>query len=66
MGKTATSKLAEADSLDATASKITKKDPESSRELHELARAKRKSAIKQLKRKPRKGFGTRRPAVLGA
>jgi len=64
MGKTATSKLAEADSLDATASRIVKKDAESARELRELARAKRKSAIKQMRRRPKRGFGTNR-RVLG-
>lgn len=62
MGKNAQSKLAEADSLDSTATKIAKRDPESSRELKELARAKRKSAIKQMKRRPKR---SQRPAVIG-
>ena len=65
MGKTATSKLAEADTLDATANRIVKRDAESARELHDLARAKRKSAIKQMKRRPKKGFGSRIPTVIG-
>lgn len=47
------SKLAEADDLDNRAGKIAKRDADSSRELRELARVKRKSAIKQMKRRPK-------------
>ena len=54
MGKSAESKLERADFLNATASKIRKKDAESARELDELARTTRKSAIRQLKRRPKR------------
>lgn len=53
MGKSALSKLAEADDLNKTATKIRKRDGESARELDDLARRKRKSAIKQMKRRPK-------------
>ncbi len=58
MGRTAESKLEEADRLDTRASKIVKRDPVSSQALKDLARTKRTSAIRQMKRKPgRKGSG---------
>lgn len=53
MGRSAQSKLIEADDLNKTANKIRKKDPESARQLDDLARGKRKSAIKQMKRRPK-------------
>lgn len=53
MGRSAMSKLDEADELTRKASKLRKKDSESARELDDLARSKRKSAIKQLKRRPK-------------
>ena len=49
MARTALGRLDEADQLDKTANRIAKRDPESSRELHELARRKRKVAIKAMK-----------------
>lgn len=54
MGRTAESKLERAESFDKTATKISKRDPESARELRNLARTTRKSAIKQLKRRPKR------------
>lgn len=54
MGKSAEDKLEKADRLNATASKIRKKDPQSARELDDLARVQRKSAIRQLKRRPKR------------
>jgi len=54
MGKTAESKLERADFLNKTASKIRKKDPENARSLDDLARITRKSAIKQLKSRPKR------------
>lgn len=54
MGKSADSKLEHADRLNKTASSIRKKDPESARELDDLARVQRKAAIKQLKRRPKR------------
>ena len=54
MGKSAESKLERADYLDRTASKIKQKDPENARILCELARSTRKSAIKQMKRRPKR------------
>ena len=53
MGRSADSKLEHADRLNATASKIRKKDPDSARELDSLARVQRKSAIRQLKHRPK-------------
>lgn len=53
MGRSAMSKLAEADDLDSRAGKIAKRDADSARELRDLARVKRKSAIKQMKRRPK-------------
>lgn len=53
MGRSAMSKLQEADTLTQQAGRLIKSDPESSRELKELARAKRRSAIKQMKRRPK-------------
>ena len=52
MGNSAEARLDKADRLDAKATKLLKKDPDSARELKDLARAARKSAIKQMKRKP--------------
>lgn len=60
MGKTAMSKLAEADELNKNAVRIRKRDPESARELDGLARKKRKSAIKQMNRHPKRPNGTKR------
>lgn len=51
MAKSAMGKLSEADDLNKTASKIRKRDPESARSLDELARKKRRSAIKQMNRR---------------
>jgi len=52
MGNSAESKLEKADRLNAAATRIRKKDPDSARELDVLARASRKTAIKQMKRRP--------------
>lgn len=60
MGRSALSKLGDADELSKRATALRKKDPENARALDDLARAKRKSAIKQLKRRPKK-----RAAALG-
>ena len=54
MGRSAEAKLERADGLNKTAAKIRKKDPESARELDDLARVQRRSAIKQLKRRPKR------------
>lgn len=51
MARDALGKLAEADELDGRAAKLMKKDPASARELKQLARGKRKSAIKQLRKR---------------
>ena len=60
MGRSADSKFGEADELDKRATNIQKRDPESSRQIHDLARSKRKSATKQMRRKPgKKGTATR-------
>ena len=61
MGKSALSKLSEADDLNKTATKIRKRDPENARSLDELARSKRRSAIRQMKRRPKRA----RREVLG-
>lgn len=53
MGRSALSKLTDANELSREATKLKKKDPVSSRELEDLARSKRKSAIKQMKRRPK-------------
>lgn len=53
MSRTAMGKLGEADELNKTATKIRKRDPESARALDDLARGKRKSAIRQMKRRPK-------------
>ena len=60
MAKSAMGKLAEADDLNKTSQRIKKRDPESARELDELARRKRKSAIKQMKRRPKNKNASRR------
>lgn len=52
MGRSALSKLSEASDLNKEANKIRKRDPESARSLDDLARNKRKSAIKQMKHRP--------------
>ena len=52
MARTALGKLAEADELHKTAVRIKKNDAASAQELEELARTKRKSAIRQMKRRP--------------
>ncbi|KKL81200.1 hypothetical protein LCGC14_1997130 [marine sediment metagenome] len=54
MGKTAQSKLEQADDLNKTANKIRQRDPESARDLDTLARQARRAAIKQLRRKPKR------------
>ncbi len=54
MGRTAVSKLDRANFLDKEAQKLTKKDPESKRELQDLARQERTRAIKQLKTRPKR------------
>lgn len=54
MGKTAMSKFAEAKELDKQADGLRKRDPESAIAMDALAHGKRKSAIKQLKRRPGK------------
>ncbi len=54
MGKSAESKLERADYLNSQASKIRKKDAQSARELDDLARTTRRSAIRQLKRRPKR------------
>ncbi|KKL76937.1 hypothetical protein LCGC14_2039910 [marine sediment metagenome] len=64
MGRSAESKLDRADFLNEKASKLRKKDPDSARELDALARASRKSAIKQLKRRPKRK-GSNSAVVLG-
>lgn len=60
MARDAMGKLREADELNKTATKIRKRDPASADELDRLARNKRKSAIKQMNRKP----GARRKMVV--
>lgn len=62
MSKTAIGKLAEADELDKTATRIKRRDPESAQSLKDLARAKRKSAIKQMRRRPKRRNS---PPVIG-
>jgi len=54
MSRTAMGKLSEADDLNKTAQRIRKRDPESARQLDDLARTKRRSAIKQLRRRPKR------------
>jgi len=54
MSKTAMGKLSEADELNTYAAKIRKRDPESARALDDLARGKRKSAVKQMRRRPKR------------
>ncbi|MBA7686057.1 hypothetical protein ES703_94493 [subsurface metagenome] len=53
MGKSVESKLERADFLNKTATKIRKKDPENARSLDDLARTTRRTAIRQLKRRPK-------------
>jgi len=62
MARDAFGKLREADTLNKEAAKIKKRDPVSAVALDSLATAKRKSAIKQLRRKP--GSSKRRAIVL--
>ncbi|MBA7582727.1 hypothetical protein ES708_24664 [subsurface metagenome] len=54
MGRTATSKLERANFLDKEATKLLKRDPESADMLKNLARAERRKAIRQMKRRPKK------------
>ncbi len=54
MARDAVGKLREADQLHTHAVKIRKADPASADELESAARAKRKSAIKQLRTKPKR------------
>lgn len=63
MSRTAMGKLGEADELNKTATKIRKRDPESARALDDLARGKRKSAIRQMKRRPKRTAGRGRGLV---
>jgi len=63
MSRTALGKLGEADELNKTATKIRKRDPESARSLDDLARAKRRSAIKQLKRRPKRRGSSSRAVI---
>ena len=63
MSRTAMGKLAEADDLNKTATKIRKRDPDNARKLDDLAHTKRNSAIKQMKRRPKRTKANR--AVLG-
>jgi len=53
LGKSVESKLERADFLNKTATKIRKKDPENARSLDDLARTTRRTAIRQLKRRPK-------------
>ena len=60
MGRTARSKLDEARQLDKDADALKKRDPEAASLMDGLARTKRRSAIRQMKRRPkRKGSGSR-------
>lgn len=59
MGRNAMSKLAEADDLNKTATRIRKRDPDNARALDDLAHSKRRSAIRQMKRRPKRGKSTR-------
>lgn len=52
MGKSAMDKFREADELQKMANKLTKSDPSSANDLKSLARNKRKTAIRQMKRRP--------------
>lgn len=54
MGRSAMSKLADAAELDKQSDKLKKRDPESARQLEEMARSKRRRAIRQMKQRPRK------------
>ncbi len=65
MGATAEARLDKADRLNAKATKIRKRDPDSARELDAIARSMRKGAIKQMKRKPPKR-NSLNARVLGA
>lgn len=61
MGRTAGSKLDEADKLHAHALRIRKHDAESADQLEAAARRKRRSAIKQMTRRPK----PRKAGVVG-
>ena len=63
MSRTALGKLGEADELNKTATRIRKRDPESARSLDDLARTKRRSAIKQLKRRPKRWVSSSRTVI---
>lgn len=54
MARDALGKLQEASVLDKEAAKLKAKDPVSASELQNLARLKRKSAIKQMRRRPKR------------
>jgi len=54
MGRSALSKLEEADELSRKAGKIKRKDSDVARKLEELAHRKRLSAIKQMGRRPQR------------
>jgi len=54
MGRTASSKLSEARQMDKDADALRKRDPEAAIALDGIARAKRRSAIRQMKRRPKR------------
>ena len=59
MGRTARSKLDEARQLDKDADTLKKRDPEAASLMDGLARAKRRSAIRQMKRRPKRKASSR-------
>lgn len=63
MGRTAMSKFREAKELDKQADGLRKRDAESAIAIDALAHAKRKSAIRQMRRKPGKKLGSARRTV---
>jgi len=65
MGRTALSKLDDADRLDKLAAKIKQSDSASSSELKNAARGIRKRAITQMKARPRKRSGGRSGTGVG-
>jgi len=58
MGKTVDSKLQQAEELEAKAEKLKTKDPTASQQIKDYAHKVRASAIRQMKRRPRRGRGT--------
>lgn len=63
MGRDAMSKFAEAKELDKQADSLRKRDPAAAVQMDNLARSKRRSAIKQMRRRP-KAKGGNKPAVV--